>query len=107
MQSRTASCSCGQLSIEVDGAPLGVGICHCLACQRRTGSVFVHTNGDCAFRGIDPEGVTIWWGAYLGMPDEILIAGPLAEVAERIVEAREAARAAHGWIMDAYLMRRD
>ena len=40
MQSRTASCSCGQLSIEVSGAPLGVGVCHCLACQRRTGSVF-------------------------------------------------------------------
>lgn len=37
---RTASCSCGQLRIEVSGAPLGVGVCHCLACQRRTGSVF-------------------------------------------------------------------
>ncbi|MGN6519618.1 MAG: GFA family protein [Dokdonella sp.] len=37
---RTASCSCGQLRIEVDGELLGVGICHCLACQRRTGSVF-------------------------------------------------------------------
>ncbi|HEU4663345.1 MAG TPA: GFA family protein [Dokdonella sp.] len=36
----TASCCCGQLRIEVDGKPLGVGICHCLACQRRTGSVF-------------------------------------------------------------------
>lgn len=40
MQSRTASCTCGQLSIEVGGAPLDVGVCHCLACQRRTGSVF-------------------------------------------------------------------
>ena len=40
MSSRTASCSCGQLRIQVEGAPLGVGICHCLACQRRTGSVF-------------------------------------------------------------------
>ncbi len=40
MTSRTASCSCGQLSIEVHGEPLGVGVCHCLACQRRTGSVF-------------------------------------------------------------------
>jgi len=70
-------------------------------------AVAVMLDGDCAFRGIDPEGVTIWWGAYLGMPDEILIAGPLAEVAERIVETREAARAAHGWIMDTYLMRRD
>jgi hypothetical protein len=40
MRSRTASCSCGQLRIEVTGEPLGVGVCHCLACQRRTGSVF-------------------------------------------------------------------
>jgi hypothetical protein len=28
------------LRIEVEGEPLGVGVCHCLACQRRTGSVF-------------------------------------------------------------------
>ena len=40
MLSRTASCSCGQLSIQVQGDPRGVGICHCLACQQRTGSVF-------------------------------------------------------------------
>jgi hypothetical protein len=40
MQSRTGSCRCGQLRIEVQGEPLGVGICHCFACQRRTGSVF-------------------------------------------------------------------
>ena len=40
MRSRTASCSCGKLRIEVQGEPFGVGVCHCLACQRRTGSVF-------------------------------------------------------------------
>jgi hypothetical protein len=40
MSSRTASCSCGQLRIEVEGEPRGVGVCHCFACQRRTGSVF-------------------------------------------------------------------
>lgn len=40
MGSRTASCCCGQLRIEVQGEPLGVGVCHCLACQARTGSVF-------------------------------------------------------------------
>ena len=39
-RTRTAACGCGQLSIEVDGEPRGVGVCHCLACQRRTGSVF-------------------------------------------------------------------
>lgn len=40
MRSRTASCNCGQLRVEVRGEPGGVGVCHCLACQRRTGSVF-------------------------------------------------------------------
>ncbi|QNK03138.1 GFA family protein [Dyella telluris] len=40
MSSRTASCYCGQLQIEVHGDPLGIGVCHCLACQQRTGSVF-------------------------------------------------------------------
>ncbi|MCA1405369.1 GFA family protein [Ensifer sp. IC3342] len=40
MRSRTASCACGQLRIDVQGEPLGVGVCHCFACQRRTGSVF-------------------------------------------------------------------
>jgi hypothetical protein len=39
MSSRTASCSCGQLRVEVEGEPR-VGVCHCLACQKRTGSVF-------------------------------------------------------------------
>lgn len=45
MSNRTASCSCGQLSIEVEGKPQGVGVCHCFACQRRTGSVFAALAG--------------------------------------------------------------
>lgn len=40
MTNRRASCSCGQLSVETTGEPVRVSICHCLACQRRTGSVF-------------------------------------------------------------------
>jgi hypothetical protein len=40
MVSRTARCSCGHLRIEVHGEPNVVGLCHCLECQRRTGSVF-------------------------------------------------------------------
>jgi len=40
MTKRVASCSCGQLTAEVHGEPVRVSICHCLACQRRTGSVF-------------------------------------------------------------------
>ena len=45
MSSRTASCSCGQLRIRVEGEPRGVGVCHCLACQQRTGSVFAALAG--------------------------------------------------------------
>jgi hypothetical protein len=37
---RTASCSCGQLQVRTSAEPLRVSVCHCLACQRRTGSVF-------------------------------------------------------------------
>jgi precorrin-6A synthase len=48
----------------------------------------------------------IYWGAYLGTPDEILIAGPLAEVADEIVATRAEARQRKGWIMDTYLLRR-
>jgi hypothetical protein len=40
MATRRAACSCGQLTVEVDGDPARISICHCLACQRRTGSVF-------------------------------------------------------------------
>lgn len=40
MSFRTASCSCGQLRVQVHGEPRGVGLCHCLACQQRTGTVF-------------------------------------------------------------------
>jgi hypothetical protein len=37
---RHAACSCGQLRVTVEGEPVRISICHCLACQRRTGSVF-------------------------------------------------------------------
>ena len=46
---RTARCSCGQLLIECHGEPTKVSICHCLECQRRTGSAF----GIAAFFEID------------------------------------------------------
>jgi hypothetical protein len=45
MSTRSASCCCGQLSIEVHGEPRAVGVCHCLACQKRTGSVFAALAG--------------------------------------------------------------
>jgi hypothetical protein len=40
MTTRIASCSCGQLRLRCEGDPVRVSVCHCLACQRRTGSAF-------------------------------------------------------------------
>ena len=40
MSTRKASCQCGQLRIEATGEPIRVSVCHCLACQRRSGSAF-------------------------------------------------------------------
>jgi len=53
----------------------------------------------------DPE-TEIYWGAYLGTPDEILISGKLKDVAQEIERVRKAARMDNGWIMDTYLLRK-
>ena len=77
-----------------DGFPAGVD------------SAVVMLDGECSFTRLPPDEYDIYWGAYLGMPQEITVAGPLSETSERIVREREAARARHGWIMDVYLLRR-
>ncbi|MEM8630622.1 MAG: precorrin-6A synthase (deacetylating) [Pseudomonadota bacterium] len=59
-----------------------------------------------AYDVLDPTAFDIWWGAYLGMPEQILDKGPLADAGPRIAETRKSARAAHGWIMDTYILRK-
>ena len=69
-------------------------------------TVVVMLDGGSAFDALDPKDLHIWWGAYLGMPGQILLAGPLAEVGARIAKLRAEARARHGWIMDSYIIKR-
>jgi precorrin-6A synthase len=57
--------------------------------------------------GFAEPGLTVYWGAYLSTDDEVLISGPLQEVAAEITAARARLREQHGWIMDTYLVRRD
>ncbi|MFI7001771.1 precorrin-6A synthase (deacetylating) [Nocardia sp. NPDC050175] len=71
-----------------------------------TDAAVVMLDGDCSFTEVPGTDVHIWWGAYLGMPDETLIEGPLREVEQRIVERRAGLRAEKGWIMDIYLLSR-
>ncbi|WP_199260407.1 precorrin-6A synthase (deacetylating) [Paracoccus binzhouensis] len=66
----------------------------------------VMLDGECSFQSLDAQGLHIWWGAFLGMPQQMLIRGPLTEVARRIVDCRARARTRHGWIMDIYLLER-
>lgn len=59
------------------------------------------------FRDYADEDLDIYWGAYLGTPDEILVSGPIAEAAPEIERLRAEARERKGWIMDTYLLRRN
>ncbi|MFE0984455.1 precorrin-6A synthase (deacetylating) [Streptomyces rochei] len=59
------------------------------------------------FRKYADQDIHIYWGAYLGTPDEILASGPIAEAAPRIERLRAEARERKGWIMDTYLLRRN
>lgn len=85
MSERSAACSCGALRLTLRGEPVRVSICHCLACQRRTGSAFgvqarfareqvVSTEGRASewtrtgdaggratFRFCPTCGATVWW----------------------------------------------
>ena len=73
-------------------------------------SIVVLLDGEDTYRRFaDPKihgDMEIYWGAYLGTPDEILIAGKVADVAEEIHRRRSAARNTNGWIMDTYLLRK-
>lgn len=66
----------------------------------------VMLDGKCSFNSMLDEDLDIFWGAYLGMDDEVLLSGKLAETASRIEEVCSEERQRNGWIMDTYLLRR-
>ncbi|ATQ68114.1 MULTISPECIES: precorrin-6A synthase (deacetylating) [Methylosinus] len=68
-------------------------------------TVAVFLDGACAFRTLRGA-FAIWWGAYLGMEEQILVHGELEAVSDDIIRKRAEARRRHGWIMDIYLIRR-
>jgi hypothetical protein len=93
---RHASCQCGQLTIDCEGEPVRLSMCHCLDCQKRTGSAFgiqarfprdavtsagragaYSRVGDSGGRGtmrFCPDcGSTVWWEAD-GIPGYVTVA---------------------------------
>jgi len=73
---------------------------------KNVNTLIVMLDGNCAFQTLPPEGAKIWWGAYLGMTQQIIRAGDLPQIGREIIALRAEARALHGWIMDIYMLRR-
>ena len=69
-------------------------------------SLVVVLDAQCAFKTVKDADIDIYWGAYVGTRDEILVSGDLREVADEIEKIRREARARKGWILDVYLLRR-
>lgn len=70
------------------------------------GTVVVMLDGHLACRALVTHApdLVIRWGAYLGMPQEQLRAGRLADVVDDIAALRARLRAEHGWVMDVYAL---
>jgi precorrin-6A synthase len=68
--------------------------------------VVVLLDAHCSFRRVADGMTDIYWGAYLGTPDELLVSGEIGAVADEIERVRAQARRRKGWIMDTYLLRR-
>lgn len=64
----------------------------------------VMLDGQCSFNHLRGEDLDIFWGAYLGMEEEILLSGKLSEMASMIERVRHEKREKNGWIMDTYLL---
>jgi precorrin-6A synthase len=68
-------------------------------------SAVVLLNADKALRSTDGE-LDAYWGAYVGMPEEILVSGKLKDIVDQIERVRSVARRENGWIMDCLLLKK-
>lgn len=70
-------------------------------------SAVVMLDAGFAPREFDDPQLHVYWGAYLGTKDEVLLSGRLVDVADEIDRTKRDLRDKHGWIMDTYLLRRE
>lgn len=68
--------------------------------------VVVMLDADCSFKKIRDSEIDIYWGAYIGTEDEILVSGNLRDLTHDIERLRAEAKTRKGWIMDTYLLRK-
>lgn len=103
-----ALCASHKIPLNLVGKPVEITTGRRLKCTfpEHCESVAVMLDGQQAFLEIDDPEASIYWGAYLGTEDEIVIAGKLPEKKQEILDTRARAREQHGWIMDIYLLRK-
>lgn len=104
-----ALCAAHAIPLNEIGEPYMVTTGRCLregGWPPGTNTIAVMLDGGAAFEVLDPTNLHIWWGAYLGMPDEIILSGSLAVTGPKISATRQEARRRHGWIMDTYILKR-
>ena len=68
--------------------------------------VVVMLDAECSFKNVRDSEIDIYWGAYIGTEDEILVSGNLRELMHDIERMRSEAKSRKGWIMDTYLLRK-
>lgn len=118
---RIASCSCGALTARCRGAPELVSLCHCRACQRRTGAPFgiaafyaeaaVETGGrariyrrlsdtgfEVAFHFCPDCGATVWWRAARMAGMVAVAVGAFADPGFPAPDKEVFAESRHGWL---------
>ena len=103
-----ALCAAHRIPLNLVGKPVEITTGRRLSetFPQRSESVAVMLDGQQAFAEIDDPEAHIYWGAYLGTSDEIVISGNLAEKKDEILQTRARERQKHGWIMDIYLLRK-
>lgn len=103
-----ALCAAHRIPLNLVGKPVEITTGRRLAesFPGKNETVAVMLDGEQAFSKVEDPDAMIYWGAYLGTPDEITIAGRLSEKSTEILERRRRAREEMGWIMDIYLLRK-
>jgi precorrin-6A synthase len=103
-----ALCAAHRIPLNLVGKPVEITTGRRLAesFPNRSETVAVMLDGEQAFARIEDPEAMIYWGAYLGTPDEITLSGKLSEMSDEILERRRTARSEMGWIMDIYLLRK-
>ncbi len=103
-----ALCASHRIPLNLVGKPVEITTGRRLAesFPEKTATAVVMLDGEQAFQKVEDPEAEIYWGAYLGTPDEIVISGRLDEVKDEILRTRAEARERMGWIMDIYVLRK-